>query len=1147
MHVSSAQELSRKRTQTIPVTDEYVLDSLHIVSHSVKIFDQENNLIDTSKFEIDGVHGMIKWKEKVELDSVKIEYTTFPFNLSKSFLRKKIEDVPDEESFETNPFAYMPGKETTSGIDFGNIDYNGSFSRGLSFGNNQDVVLNSSLNLQLSGKITDDIEIVAALTDNNIPVQPDGNTQQIQEFDKVYIQVGNKKNTIILGDYDAQCFDRYFMRFYKRLQGGSYRGNFDLKNNGNITTQTSLAVARGKFTRNQLQINEGNQGPYRLVGAEGETFIIILAGTERVFINGQLKTRGADRDYIIDYNIGEITFMPGVIITRDIRVFVEFEYAVQNYFRTILFTANDFKINDKLKFHMNFYTEQDNKNQPTQDELTNEQKAVLRAAGDNLKETFYPGYRIEDFEPAKIFYKMTDTVVAGFLYDSVLVYSTNADSARYTVVFSNVGFGRGNYVRAQSSANGVVFAWLAPDAAGNRQGSYEPVRVLIAPKREQMLIGGMEWQPNDKNKLFIEAAMSNDDQNTFSERDNQDNIGAATRVNYQRKIFLNQSEKKDFFLLSETYYEFANRNFNPLERYRPVEFNRDWNFQTLEKADEHWGGTGISLVKENVGRIGYQFNTFQKGDHYKGFMNVVNGDMLYKNYYAKANIRIMNSETQDNLSLYIWPQIEAAKSFSKLRYWKVGGRFEKEDNRLYVPQSDSLLAGSFLFNDWRVFIANSDSATDKTRLEYIRRQEFFSREGTMDLATTSNTYNFTGEWLSVDWQQFRWRFTYRNFESHDTLFTTNAEEEFYLGRLEYTLNLLKGFINLNTLYELGSGREQQRTFSFLEVPAGQGVYQWIDYNDNGIQELNEFEPVPPGFEDRARFIKIYNPTNEFSPVNITTFNQSLNLNPRAKWFGKKGVLGFFARFSTLTSVQLNRKVFREAEVSPFNPFITDVSEEFLVSLNSLVRQSVFFNRASSVWGVEYSWQNNQNKTSLINGYEVRSVKDHLTRFRWNFAKSFSYIQKFSFGNKGNISELFGERNYDIRYYNVEPEFTFLYKSKFRATALYKFSMSDNLLGEVNEKARVHDITNELRYNIVGKSTINSRITYAKVNYVGAVGDNAIQFAMLQGLQDGQNFLWSISFERNLAANVLMSLTYEGRKTGDAGMVHNGRASVRAIF
>src|SRR5690606_38903692 len=166
--------------------------------------------------------------------------------------------------------------------------------------------------------------------------------------------------------------------------------------------------------------------------------------------------------------------------------------------------------------------------------------------------------------------------------------------------------------------------------------------------------------------------------------------------------------------------------------------------------------------------------------------------------------------------------------------------------------------------------------------------------------------------------------------------------------LEYTLNLLKGFINLNTLYELGSGREQQRTFSFLEVPAGQGVYQWIDYNDNGIQELNEFEPVPPGFEDKARFIKIYNPTNEFSPVNITTFNQSLNLNPRAKWFGKKGVLGFIARFSTLTSVQLNRKVFREAEVSPFNPFITDVSEEHLVSLNSLVRQSVFFNRASSV-------------------------------------------------------------------------------------------------------------------------------------------------------------------------------------------------------
>ena len=117
---------------------------------------------------------------------------------------------------------------------------------------------------------------------------------------------------MIAGDFELEGSPGNFLNFYKRAKGAMFRGNFKLgkNNNGNLTSTISGAISKGKFTRNSLRGIEGNQGPYKLQGSNFEQFIVILAGSERVFIDGRLLDRGLNNDYVINYNNAEITFTP---------------------------------------------------------------------------------------------------------------------------------------------------------------------------------------------------------------------------------------------------------------------------------------------------------------------------------------------------------------------------------------------------------------------------------------------------------------------------------------------------------------------------------------------------------------------------------------------------------------------------------------------------------------------------------------------------------------------------------------------------------------------------------------------------------------------------------------------------------------------
>ncbi|MBC8173587.1 MAG: hypothetical protein H7X71_06750 [Chitinophagales bacterium] len=1126
---------SNARVKTIfPTNDTISIDSLSIIPGSEKVTVFFNGTVLSQQVyetEIDYYNALLIIKNDLLPDSIIITYQVFPYFLAKEYFHKDPGRLK-EADIKFEPYT-IDVSNASPYLDIQGLDYNGSLTRGISFGNNQDVVVNSTFNLQMNGKLQNDVEVTASITESNIPIQPEGNTQQLQEFDKVFIRLSKDQQALTMGDFEIYKPDSYFLNFYKKSQGGLYEGSFNNVLNGTYKTNISLAASKGIYTRQDVAILEGNQGPYKLRGVNNETFIIILAGTERVFIDGKLLVRGAENDYVIDYNAAEITFTTNQLLTKDKRVNIEFEYSDKNYFRTLAYWKNNYTTADnKLNVRLNIYSEQDSKNQPVDQTLDSLGRSVLENAGDSVQNAFVSSVDTIAFDAGRIMYALIDTL--GF--DSVFVYSTDPESALYVLVFTELGINRGNYVQETTTANGRVYKWVAP-VSGIPQGSAEPVILLVAPKKNQMLTLGGDYQINEFNRISGEIAYSNADVNTFSEIDNNDNRGIATVTKYQN-IF---SPDSAVTINSNFSYEFADKNFVPVERYRPLEFNRDWNILSFEKTNEHYTTADFNLTGIKNVNIGINSTSFIREKYYTGFRQGLTADYVSSKWITRVGGSYLVSSADTINTRFLRPAVEITKIFASLHSWQTGIIYEGEHNRIF-KQADSVITGSFFYNQYQFFIRNADTAVNQFGIDVIMRDDALPDSGKYVDITRGITYSVNGALNKSEVSKFSWQLSYRTLEILDTSLTTLEPENTLLGRLQHSLVIKKGFLTSDIFYEIGTGQEPRREYTFVEVEPGLGIYTWNDYNANGIPELNEFEISV--FADEANYIQVYVPTDEYVQSNTANFNYALNVNPKAIWFDKTGMKKFVARFASQSSLQLNKKVIdEEGSYAGYNPFAT-IDDSSLVSSNIYWQNTVFFNRTSSVFGMDYSFQKNFNKSLIINGPESRGKDEHRINARYKIATPFTVNLSFIAGTKDLISIAFPDKNYRIPYNTIEPKLNFIKGSLLRISTFYQYTNSRNAEG--GETLFSHEATLDVRYNVVSKSTISSNISYIIIDFSG-VEESPVGYAMLEGLQNGNNILWNVNFDRKLSQVLQMNIAYEGRKTGDAAITHVGRLQMRAIF
>ena len=1138
--VQDNKPLSNLRKKRIAVVADTIrLDTFSIIPHTFLI----EGFSDTA-YVFDNINAWMKWKTVPATDSVTIVYRVFPYKFNTVIQRLNYDSVSYKFYAPTFEFGRSDQQVARGLFDFGNLQYNGSFGRGISFGNSQDAVVNSNFNLTLNGLLGDSIEINAAITDNNLPIQPDGTTQQLNEFDQVFLQFRKKAWQLNLGDIDIRQNNSYFLNFYKRLQGIAFETRTRIGKSSSSKTLVSGSIAKGKFTRNIFQGLEGNQGPYRLTGANNEFFFIVLAGTERVFIDGELLQRGEDRDYVINYNTAEVTFTPRRMITKDSRIQVEFEYADRNYLNANLYVSQEFELNDKLKVFVGAFNNSDAKNSTINQTLDDRQKQFLANVGDSIHNALYPSVVLDTaFDAGKILYeKLYYNPGSGI--DSFYQYSTDPAVAKYNLAFTDVGEGRGNYVEDFNGANGKVFKFIMP-IAGVKQGRYEPVLRLVTPKKQQLMTIGTDYKMTRNTRLKTELAMSNYDANTFSDKDNGDDVGIAAKVQLANTALLRSSGKKKTELLTNLDYEFVQGKFKPLERLRNVEFSRDWGlgFQPMP-SDEHIIRASARLQNAKHNSLSYQLMNYNRGDDYNGFQNNIQQFFNWKGWQLNNQFAFTNFRTRFVKGSFIKPVFDISKELKSLKDFRLGFRYAVEENKTKDKASDTLTTQSFSFDTYSAYLKSSEKKKNKYGITFFTRSDKYPVSKHLVRGDRSLNVNLQTELLANEHHQFLFNATFRKLKILDGISKQKADETI-LGRAEYIINEWKGLFMGAILYELGTGQEQKRDFVYLEVPAGTGQYAWIDYNNDNIQQLNEFEEAL--FPDQAKFIRIFTPTNQFVKANYTTFNYSFQLNPKAVLNSSdiRGFPKFISRMNLKSSLQITKKSVAKGNTE-FSPFKYELVDTALITLGTVFLNTFSFNRFSSKWGFDISNLRNSGKNLLTYGYESRKVNDWTIRFRWNLSRAFTFDVNGKKGFNGLYTPSFANRNYELDVNNVEPRLVFIQGTKFRFATGYKFDTKKNKQEFGGEKSTSNSINVETKYNVLQNSAIAGKFTYSNIDYKFPV-NTTVSYIMLDGLLPGSNYLWSIDLTKRLLNNLELNFVYEGRKPGTARTVHIGRASVRALF
>ncbi|MGU3377311.1 hypothetical protein [Chryseobacterium sp. M5A1_1a] len=995
----------------------------------------------------------------------------------------------------------------------GELNSKGSIIRGITFGNNQGQSVQSSMDLQISGRLSKDVTILASISDHNLPIQADGYTQTLEEFDKIYMQLNIKDKSILrAGHLDLVESKNYFAKYQRRSMGIQFQTEFGKENKTFV--DISAGVARSEFHRVRFQGIEGNQGPYRLTGKNGEQFITLISGSEQVFIDGILMKRGENQDYVINYNTGEVTFTSFRPIFQQNFITISYNYANRNYSR-YLFTGKLEHQREKFKVGLNWFMENDNKNAPLALSLSKEDEQILANAGNDPNLMYAPSGVVTEYDVNKILYRLNP---AGNFYE----FSTDPNEILYQVSFTYFGVNQGDYKTAQTTNNGRVFEYTGPNA-----GDYRAVRKLPSPQKSQVFSLNSEYLLNE-GKIGTDFSLSNYDLNLFSSKDSNQNMGYAWRI-FGNKTFTKSSWKGT----PSFEYQYIDKQFHILDRINDVEFSRDFNLvQEFNKKTQNRFIFSFLNKWNNKSTLNYRVNYLNEQNSYKGLKNDLDFGWITGKLFTKGNLSYLNTTATLQDTKFIRGGM-STEFTGKKGSWAIGGSMEHNEKKY----NDTQLMDVTSFSWKELFVQKKIG--DSTRTKLLAKVYMRDNDSVRDnrLQNMNNILGIMAESqiIKTEKTSLNVLIHYRKFFYQGTETNLVRNNDFVVGNILYNQQLFRNGMRLQAFYELGNGQEAQREFQYIKVTDGQGVYKWTDYNGDGIQQLDEFEIAE--YSDLAQYIRVYTNSVRYIPSNKNKLQLALFVNPAIVFNSENA---FLKRWNFNISLNSQNSFYKKDKVLVLNPFEKN-SDQILKNQNILA--SVQFNPTDkSGWNGNYRFITNDNLINANFSNEEREQVSHFLNVGYWFNKEFRVDWENSVHDIKNSSQLFATRDYRLNNFETKPKATYKFTDALQTELSSAYRQKQRLDGE--EVLKAFDITGTIQWEY-RKTSIRGNFSFINNNFNGN-NFSIVGNQMLDGLKPGKNQVWSVFIQQAINSFIQLNLNYEGRNSGER-TIHIGSMQVKASF